>query len=55
MVTIVLLVVFRNSGCDVLGDFCIIIMFIQTVILCLTIVPTEIELRKRFDENGNRK
>lgn len=55
IITIVLLAVFRNSGCDVLGDFCIIIMFIQTAILCLTIVPTEIKLKKRFDENGNRR
>jgi uncharacterized membrane protein len=53
--TIVLLVIFRNRGYDVLGDYYKIIMFIQTAILCLTIVPTEVELRKKFDENGNRK
>lgn len=52
--TIVLLVIFRNSGCDALGGLCMIIMLIQTAILCLTIVPTEFELRKKFDENGNR-
>lgn len=55
IITIALLVIFRNRGYDVLGHYCVIIMFIQTAILCLTIVPTEIELRKKFDEDGNRK
>jgi len=50
-----LLSAFRNKGNDALGNIFCIIMLVQVIILCLTVIPTEIELEKRFDESGNRK
>ena len=55
VITIVLFFVFHNISDDALLEFIYAITFIQTIILLLTIIPTEIELRKKFDKNGNRK
>ena len=46
---------FRNYNLNMLGGFVIKITAVQIVGLFLPIVPTEITLRKRFDENGKTK
>ena len=38
-----------------IGNYSIILIIIQTILLILSIIPTEVALKKTFDENGNRK
>jgi Predicted integral membrane protein len=40
---------------DAVGNFGLILILVQTVILLISIAPTEIALRKTFDEDGRRK
>ncbi len=40
---------------NAVSNFGLILIGVQVVILFLSIAPTEIALRKTFDENGNRK
>ncbi len=40
---------------DTVGNTGMIVTFVQLFILVIPIIPTEIALRKNFDENGNRK
>lgn len=54
IISIVLLVSFRNYDKDVFVGIVLIITIVQFVGLCLPIVPTEIALKKRFDKNGSR-
>ncbi len=55
IVSIALLYFFKNSDISTLDMIVIIITGIQLAGLCLPIVFTEWELRKRFDEDGNIK
>lgn len=40
---------------DVIGDVAGVICGIQVFILLLSIIPTEVALRRNFDKNGIRK
>ncbi|MDP4153467.1 MAG: SdpI family protein [Bacillota bacterium] len=40
---------------NTVGSFSLIVIVIQMIILIGSIAPTEIALRKTFDENGNRR
>jgi uncharacterized membrane protein len=51
---IMLLVTSNNYNKDILDNIMTITMIVQLVCFILAIVPTEIALRKRFDEKGNR-
>lgn len=53
LVSITLMVIFRNQGKDVLGQIIMGITIAQLICLCAPIVQTEIALKKRFDENGD--
>ena len=44
-----------GKGEDAVGNFSIRLIAAQVVVLLISIVPTEIALRKTFDENGSRK
>ena len=44
-----------GKNTDTVGNFGAIVIGIQVVILIGSIVPTEVALRKTFDEDGNRK
>jgi uncharacterized membrane protein len=44
-----------DKDTNTVGSFSLIVIVVQTVILIASVVPTEIALRKTFDENGNRK
>jgi hypothetical protein len=45
----------RGKDTEAVGHFGLILTLVQTVILIISIAPTEIALRKTFDENGQRK
>lgn len=55
VISIALLLVFRNADKDKLGQVVTIINAVQVIGLLLPIAPTEIALRNRFDKNGRRK
>jgi hypothetical protein len=46
---------FRNGGDDTLGFVLIAVVAVQIVIFLLPIIPTELALRKNFDQNGHKK
>jgi hypothetical protein len=50
----ILLVKFSNYTKDILDNIMTGTMIIQVLCLILAILPTEIALRKSFDEKGNR-
>lgn len=52
--TIISHIPFYNSSSDTIFNMCIIVMIIQTMILCFSIIPTEVMLRKKFDKEGNK-
>lgn len=55
IVSIVLLVIFRSDNKDELAITALVINAIQLVCIFLPIIPTEIALKKRFDEEGKQK
>ena len=52
IVSAVLMVVNRDKDYETLS---LILTFLQIFLLCLSIIPTERALRKRFDHDGKRK
>jgi hypothetical protein len=52
IVSIVLLVIFRSDNKDELAITALIINGIQLVYIFLPIIPTEIALKERFDEEN---
>jgi uncharacterized membrane protein len=55
IISILLLIIFKNYDKDTLAIIVLVITFVQLIFIFLPIVPTEIALKKRFDQNGNRK
>lgn len=51
---VAMIFVFGKSS-DTVGIFGGIVVCVQTVILIVSIIPTEVALRKTFDENGFRR
>lgn len=49
------MLVVRGKGEDAVGNLGLILIGVQTVVLMASTAPTEIALRKTFDEDGNRK
>lgn len=47
-------IIFRNRSEDALGILVIVIIGVQLAGLILSIILTEISLRKNFDENGQK-
>ena len=46
---------FYNSSKDTIGIVATIVMTVQVVVLMLSIIPTEIALKKTFNDDGTRK
>lgn len=44
-----------GAGLSASGTISIVFMTIQLLILLASFIPTEVALRRTFDENGNRK
>ncbi len=55
LISLVLLAVYRDASEDALGNVAIIVTYVQLACMLLPIIPTEVELKKRFDEHGNPK
>ena len=53
--TLVAMCLLIGKSEDTLGGVGAVICIVQTVILIIPIIPTEVALRKKFDKNGNRK
>ncbi len=53
LVSLALVFAFKNSNQDVLDLVVVIITCAQVAVMLLPIIPTEIALKKRFDEHGN--
>lgn len=53
--SIVVLIPFIHSSEEVIGVVGFVVMIIQCIALIVSIFPTEIALKKNFDENGIRK
>lgn len=45
----------RGKNEDAVGNFSIWLIAVQVLVLLVSIVPTELALRRTFDENGSRK
>lgn len=45
----------RDNKDDALVVYFVVVLLAQVLCLCLSIIPTEIQLRKRFDEDGKEK
>lgn len=46
---------FYGKGEDAMGTISMVFMVVQLVVLIASVYPTEIALKKTFDENGTRK
>ena len=46
---------FYNSPDNVIGTISVIIMSVQLAIIVLSLIPTEIALKKNFNDDGTRK
>jgi len=55
LLSILMLIMFKEGDKDTLGGITLVITGIQLIGLCFPIIPVEIALKKKFDENGNRK
>lgn len=55
IISMILLIFFESFYKDALESVVLIITFVQIVSMIASIVPTEMALKKRFDENGHRK
>lgn len=53
--SIVVLIPFIYSSEEVIGTVGFVVMIIQCIALIVSIFPTEIALKKNFDENGIRR
>lgn len=55
IITLVVHISFYNSSENVIGKVTAIVMTIQVIVLILSIIPTEIALKKTFNDDGTRK
>ena len=53
--TVIVHIPFYNSSKDTIGIVVTIVMTVQVVVLMLSIIPTEIALKKTFNDDGTRK
>ena len=53
--TVIVHIPFYNSSKDTIGIVATIVMTVQVVVLMLSIIPTEIALKKTFNDDGTRK
>ncbi len=53
--TVLVHIPFYNSNEKVVGTVAIIVMVIQLIVLFVSIIPTEIALKKNFNDDGTRK
>lgn len=54
-VTILAMLLLRHLSSVRLGNAVLVIVFIQLMVMLLTLLPTEIALHRRFDRDGRRK
>jgi uncharacterized membrane protein len=55
ILSIIISVIALTRNYNVQGNICGILVTIQSLVLVASIFPVEKELKKNFDENGNRK
>lgn len=55
ILTILAHIPFYGSGDNTLGIFSAIVVVIQIVLLCGSILPTEIALKRSFNKDGTRR
>ena len=53
--TVVVMLALLGQDKDTVGYAGTVIMFVQTALLIILIIPTESALKKNFDKDGNRK
>ena len=53
--TVIVHIPFYNSNEDTIGIVATIVMTIQLIVLITSIFPTEIALKKTFNDDGTRK
>lgn len=51
IISAILLIAFKNS--DNFENMVIALVMVQLILLCLGILPTEVALKRHFDEDGN--
>lgn len=54
-VTVAVMLALLGQDKDTVGYAGTVIMFVQTALLIILIIPTESALKKNFDKDGNRK
>ena len=52
ILTILVQLPFIKSGTDAIGNLSLVIIFIQILVMLLTIIPVESELKKKFSDDG---
>ncbi len=55
LLTIIVQIPFVNSSKDVVGDLGLIVTTVNMIILLISVIPTHLELKKIFNEDGTRK
>ena len=55
VLSVVAMIFVFGKDTGTVGNFSIIVIVIQTIVLIGSVIPTEIALRKTFDEDGRRK
>ena len=53
--TVAVQIPFYNSPDNVIGTISVIIMSVQLAIIVLSLIPTEIALKKNFNDDGTRR
>jgi len=53
--TVCAMILVLGKDIETVGIFGGVIVFIQCVVLAVPLIPTEMALKKTFDEDGNRK
>ncbi|MDC7279520.1 SdpI family protein [Butyrivibrio fibrisolvens] len=53
--TAIVQIPFIHSSDDIIGIMTLMLETVQLIILFLCFIPVELKLRKKFDQNGNRK
>ena len=55
ILSVLVQILFYHGNEDTIGTVCLVLCNVQLVGLILSIIPTEIALRKTFDKDGKRK
>ena len=55
LLTVLIHLPFNSSDIDTLGNVSLIVMGVQCVILIVSIFPTEIALKRNFNDDGTKK